>query len=655
MRLPETLEKEVRRVADEAERTIAPGGRSLWMRVNDSVWREAIAQHLGARGARVIHVPDGEDADAALAALTQAAEGDVDLLATVFDGATPFEARAAAVADRLLAQQRFVVVVFRGRWGSVAEGDASPTARALDTIVREWSRAEGAASILWVSPQPAAASFRGLRRSEFQREPALSAWSDDEVGEAVQTRLPGNLRCAPASFMVANLLARRGGIGEAAAFLRVMSARLSMLEALSLEAEHLDKLLTFLGPCAALRFPIARPLLASITAGQPTGAIELLWEHGEQVALPSEVGQALGGLGGRATDYQKRQLHGAHDRLAAMHRKLDGERDPRAAGASAFHWMSKVHHLARGSADSVREWSQQHPPTPEFYWDRGRWLSVAERDYEGAAAVYAKCLQRFPSDAYSLHYHAYNLHRAGLDRGTAEDHYRAAIVQDPGNVWFHRRLVVFYIGLARLSQARDAWGAALRAIDEHPGWARDRAWVVENLHLPVASAWLDAGKPLDAREVLGDLDAEELGRSPRMEELSLRIDESVEALELGDSVFPPGTPPASRRKRPEELPLHDERGSTLLEWFPARVVEANAERVAVLFGRYEGDVLVLYDQEFVAEEWRTYAQMPPEDASGYCSIGRYASGKVRIVARSTPSTSKLRPFDAPYLDRWLRS
>lgn len=281
-------------------------------------------------------------------------------------------------------------------------------------------------------------------------------------------------------------------------------------------------------------------------------------------------------------------------------------------------------------------------------------MSVVERDYEGAAAIYAKCLTRFPDDAYALHYHAYNLHRAGLDRGTAEDHYKGAIARDPGNVWFHRRLVVFYVGLARLSHAREAWSAALRAIDEYPKWARDRAWVVENLHLPVASAWLDAGKPLDAREVLGDLGADELERSRDGEALSQRVDEAVEALELGDSVYPPGTPFSLRRERPEALPVHDERGSQLGEWLPARVVEADPQHVTVLFGRYEGERLVLYDQEFNGAEWREYAQMPPEDAAGYYSIGRYASGKVRIVARSAPSPSKLRALDVPYLDRWLR-
>src|SRR5262249_42019593 len=142
-------------------------------------------------------------------------------------------------------------------------------------------------------------------------------------------------------------------------------------------------------------------------------------------------------------------------------------------------WFEKVHHLGQGGESSVAQWEALELPGPEFYWDRGRWLSMVRRDYGAAARVYGKCRQRFKHDAYSWHYEAFNLERAGVGRNQAETSYHRAIELEPGNVWFNRRLITFYIGLGRFQAAERAFSKALGRIADDPRAPR-LEWFADN-------------------------------------------------------------------------------------------------------------------------------------------------------------------------------
>jgi hypothetical protein len=111
----------------------------------------------------------------------------------------------------------------------------------------------------------------------------------------------------------------------------------------------------------------------------------------------------------------------AHRIVAEEHARRDGAASIYQVPAErAVDWLEKVHHLGAvdeiqiakdGQGVEVQRWENIELPSPEFFWDRARFLSKVRRDFRGAAEVYQECVRRFPGDDYGWHYGAWNSDR----------------------------------------------------------------------------------------------------------------------------------------------------------------------------------------------------------------------------------------------------
>ncbi len=611
MRLPDTFPPELGALeayVEGASNALSAAQQPIWARVDDEVWRDAIAHHVAWRVCgRVLRVPDTRDPDAVLHVVAQAAGARVLDRKRYPRGGIEESARALKDEGRPV-----VVVIGRHELDSGAQG-ASPSLRELERLMDAWS---GELRVLWLGGQSAPSSWNGKYLRRFELALPLTWWRRSFPIVASGDRL-----LSPTELSV---VAALEALGRRDLLRRAMQARHVLDRGCSgatIREEELSSEASFaLGCVASLRMPLRREELPSASGGSAALYDALTWETEEGVLAP----QRLRAWARCLEDVDVT----VHDRLAEAHKRLDGVSDPTRADTSVFHWLEKVHHLVRGSERSIEEWRRQRHLSPELYWDRGRQLSFA-RDYDGAAAVYAECLGEFPDDPYALHYRAFNLERAGRNREEAEGHYKRAIGEDRGNVWFHRRLVTFYLGLSRLAKAREAWKDALSAIQEDPSWARNEAWLGENLHLWVAEAWLANGDPHEARRVLDDLDSEIIKRSRDLSELAERIEHGVEVDALGDAVYPPSVPMGERWRVPRVLSTELADGRPLDAWWPGRVTTASKEGVSVVLA--DPTDRTLLDQDFTAEEWARAAGSPAARAEGFFELGRY--GDVLRVAR----------------------
>ena len=195
----------------------------------------------------------------------------------------------------------------------------------------------------------------------------------------------------------------------------------------------------------------------------------------------------------------------AHVCAAGVWARADGATSPRALGLSeAAAWVEKVHHLGQGGAATYAEWLAQAMPSPEFYWDAARTLSM-KREYDAAAALYRLCVEAFPRDPYAHHYLAYNLEQAGRRKADVRAHYRTACELDADNAWWNARYITHLISTHRWIDARAAWRRALEKIDPDGTLVGQHAWLVAHLHYWVAKAWADEGAWVEARSLLASI------------------------------------------------------------------------------------------------------------------------------------------------------
>ncbi len=243
----------------------------------------------------------------------------------------------------------------------------------------------------------------------------------------------------------------------------------------------------------ALRRPVphAEVAVASGVAAQHLPLLTACIGYGDHslrvaAAVRTMLAEALPARG-RATPAQ-------HDALVTHYARRDGASDPGSLEPAALQaWCEKVHHAAHGGPTSTAMWATQTLPSPELYWDRARRLSIEDRDYRGAAAVYRRCVERFPEDDYAWHYLAFNLQRAKGVRGEIDHAYRQAIELSPENPWWNSRLVTFLIEDARPSEAAQAWNEAIERVDADGTQVCDTPWLAESFHFWVADAWERAG------------------------------------------------------------------------------------------------------------------------------------------------------------------
>src|SRR5512140_486209 len=284
--------------------------------------------------------------------------------------------------------------------------------------------------------------------------------------------------------------------------------------------------------------------LARLPVKHEPFAVHCIGYGRETVRMSEPVREAMGELPGSRMLREE-----AHQLLAAHHRTLDGVMSPaRADWPSALHWLEKVHHLGHGGPTCAEEWSQQELPSRELFWDRARMLSVEREDYQGAAEVYRRCLDRFGDDDYSCHYYAFNLDRAGRDPGTVEIYFRRAVELDPDNPWWNGRLVNFLIDRARFDAARKEWADAIRRVDPDGSRVQETSDLALEMHRWVIRNWLRHGEAVEAREALEAIPARWRERTSELRFLAQRLGDLEEAIELGESVYP-ASEPLERRWR----------------------------------------------------------------------------------------------------------
>ena len=197
------------------------------------------------------------------------------------------------------------------------------------------------------------------------------------------------------------------------------------------------------------------------------------------------------------------QLASTHAALAAHYKAADGASSPVALDPPRTRaWCEKVHHLGHAGSSSADSWAQQTLPSPEFYWDRARRLSIAERNFGSSAAVYKGCTDAFPEDDYAWHYFAWNLHRARGATIEVEAAYRRAVEIAPENPWWNARLVTFLAATGQPRESREAWKSAVERVDPEGEQVRVGPWLSNNFHLWVCREWIRAGRPAWAAHVL---------------------------------------------------------------------------------------------------------------------------------------------------------
>ena len=323
---------------------------------------------------------------------------------------------------------------------------------------------------------------------------------------------PGSLRASPFAWRLAV-----GTVALDAAPRAVLSAlrthpvlpSIAGLLATQIRSSTLDEAVSWL---LALRRPIPREEILP-GSGIATAHLPLLTEC---VGYGGGLVRVATAVRTRLSDAlsDRRATTAQHDALAARYANLDGVADPTSLAADALQaWCEKVHHAAHGGAASRELWQQQRPPSPELYWDLGKRLSVEDHDYVGAAAIYRRCVERFPDDDYGWQYLAYNLQRASGPRAEVEDAYRRSVSLARENAWWNARLVAFLIDDGQPGAAQREWEAAIDRVDVDGSQLRSTPWLAESFVFWVADAWYRAGRVNRAAEVLRTLPAEVIDRA----------------------------------------------------------------------------------------------------------------------------------------------
>lgn len=250
------------------------------------------------------------------------------------------------------------------------------------------------------------------------------------------------------------------------------------------------------------------------------------------------------------------------------------------------------------------------------------------------------------------------------------------------------RLIADMIRRARFEQARREWPAILEKVAPESLSGQRGLWLLRHFFYGVAKAWFERGYPLDALKVLQSsilgVPWETSARRPlltspdqganvvandsgvdrhsaptvacrMLERGAMMIAESkdehilsllhflADALEveaLGESVYPPGFPMASRWKQPDWVDCRDEGGHKLLGWHPARVVRTSAEAVTLVFATtehedpYQGARILL--RSFTDVQWQLATGTPITEAAGYYLFSVYEGGGMTARNLSGP-------------------
>lgn len=524
---------DIRAVSEEVARLVARGER-VYVDGSIGAGRSSLVEHLCAEhDAIAVDLLPLREIDAPAAALVDFASAlaPADRPRMSQGGDDEYNHVATTIRERLAEAERLVVLRLPASWARIAERSDEDSGGAVATDARAWFTGITAvrAPIVVVADAAIAPRQLGLHGWQVLRLPdhrvrlaalesvewgpyagAFAALRDQVEGERCESPLVWRL--AVGVLALGGERARVRAVLDEAHRLRALAAEIGRLAAPSHAlAESLRVALASRRPMASAAFvaltsppPEHRPLLTQCV-GYGTDAV--------RIAEP--VRHALADALGPAEAPQR-----AHRDLADHYRALDGASSPwslDAKGARA--WSEKVHHIARSNPG---EWAAQELVAPEQYWDRARELSLARR-YGEAAALYARCVERFPRDDYGWHYGAWNLQQARGDRREVEARYRRAISLAPDNPWWNSRLVTFLIEDGQPAKARREWTEALVRVDADGEEVVRSAWLALHLHRWVADTWLRAGRAAWAAETVRGL-AGIHGEESRLVELARRVD-----------------------------------------------------------------------------------------------------------------------------------
>ena len=374
---------------------------------------------------------------------------------------------------------------------------------------------------------------------------------------------------------------------------------------------------------ASARFPVEKKLALDIAA-PPEGHIPLFTEcvgyvHDGRLRVPDQVrAEVMNALRRRRPGWR------THDALAQHHRSLDGVSAPPADASKITHWLERAHHLGHMGWRGETEWESLHLAGPEQILDRAWSLSAEYRSFEPAADLYRRVLKAAPKDAYAWHYLAYNLERTSAPREEVEAAYRMAVEIDPPNPWWNSRLITFLIKDLRYGAADAEWAKSLERVDPKGDRVRRSPLLARHFHCWVVEEWLRHGEVERAARVYRMIPRRWFDEHVVLERLRQRFEDALEAIELGESVYPADVPIAKRWQEPLMLqPTWNELERQ--DWMPGRVLKTAADAVSFVVAS-GGTERRVFKQTASIDEWKGWAGSAPRQDQ-FFEMGFYGANK----------------------------
>ncbi len=338
----------------------------------------------------------------------------------------------------------------------------------------------------------------------------LDALRQFEWGAAYRTALDSLGRSVAAEFAQSPLAWRLGigaialgaPLGDVTSIIQSAVPIPPLTRLLSLQLRHVPQAAQAVARLLAVRRPLPTLAVPTVTGAQGDTVTLLtmcVGYGGEAVRVSPIVRRILSTrLRGHAND-----LEVTHKALSDEYEASDGASSPLSLDPTATRaWCEKVHHLAHAGEAGAAKWSEQELPSPEFYWDRGRRLSIVHRDYEQAAAVYRACTEVFPEDDYAWHYYGFNLQRSCGPSPRIEAAYQKAVDLAEENAWWNSRLITFFVSDGQPARSRREWMHAVERVDPDGTRVRSSPWLARHFHRWVCREWLRSGRVSWARDVL---------------------------------------------------------------------------------------------------------------------------------------------------------
>jgi len=499
---------------------------TIWVTGPIGSGRSVLARRLAERhgeAVTLVQLLDLDEPDAVIHGLVQVAAnvgGDAERQALVRDWAAPERGGREAIEAMRRAGRSLLVVRIPSSWmrsAKTCEVDNNSSWERARALLRAWSAPTSEVHRVLVVDGKVDGDLQGASATQVIRLPSVQVGldflaSDDrwgeyaapahELGRALRPDgrfAPSILRLAVGAVALGVPTAKLATLIERGSSTKRTLIELSNRLASPLGREDGDSLRRAVSQLLRVREPVEETTflqwLALPTDHQPF-LTRCLAYSGAHLRIHPVVRDAL--------LQHPRLCEGqvdAHRGLAEHYRGLDGAVTPEGlSGRQLLAWLEKVHHLAHSDDDDA--WQRQCLPAREFYWDRGRYLSVTQRDYARAADVYQRSVDRFPDDDYAWHNLGYNLDKARRPPEVIEEALRKAVELDADNPWWNTRYIGFLIRQHQDGRARQAFQQALAQIDPDGERTDDEPWLAEQFYRWIITSWLEAGSVSDALEVL---------------------------------------------------------------------------------------------------------------------------------------------------------